>query len=76
MSDSYIMLYVSINYNKHIIEKLLKNVDNKVVVNKLVMLYKDYVFISNELKKYIDDNFENNLENVYLRYKTEIELLN
>ena len=76
MSDSYIMLYVSINYNKHIIEKLLKNVDNKVVVNKLVVLYKDYVFISNELKKYIDDNFENNLENVYLRYKTEIELLN
>ena len=76
MSDSYIMLYVSINYNKHIIEKLLKNVDNKVVVNKLVILYKDYIFISNELKKYIDDNFENNLENVYLRYKTEIELLN
>lgn len=76
MSDSYIMLYVSINYNKHIIEKLLKNVDNKVVVNKLVVLYKDYVFISNELKKYIDDNFENNLENVYQRYKTEIELLN
>ena len=76
MSDSYIMLYVSINYNKHIIKKLLKNVDNKVVVNKLVMFYQDYVFISNELKKYIDDNFENNLENVYLRYKTEIELLN
>ena len=76
MENDAVLLYVTLNQNKNIIERLLNNTNNKNIENKLLNLYKDYINLEKEIKNYIEKDFDLDISNQYLRYKTEIDLLN